>query len=164
MFPVTELALVCLSGRLPETNVSNIVSTANGVSLDYDGVKPPECPSKSLPTNVSTVPNGEVQTGECANLFGGLIAKLFGAYHLSRIIQDFLKKILNRVREYVRKFNSSGRYNILLHFDIFLGIVFPEVSVLDLLSDDRPRNDFGGGSVPEPHVAFSVEGIFSSFS
>ncbi|XP_039136804.1 uncharacterized protein LOC120274112 [Dioscorea cayenensis subsp. rotundata] len=73
--------------KLPETNVSNIVSTANGVSLDYDGVKPPECPSKSLPTNVSTVPNGEVQT---------------------------------------------------------------EVSVLDLLSDDRPRNDFGGGSVPEP--------------
>ncbi|XP_039135816.1 uncharacterized protein LOC120273252 [Dioscorea cayenensis subsp. rotundata] len=57
--------------KLPETNVSNIVSTANGVSLDYDG----------------------------------------------------------------------------------------EVSVLDLLSDDRPRNDFGGGSVPEPHVAFSVEGL-----
>ncbi|KAM0948033.1 putative ureohydrolase, manganese-binding protein [Dioscorea sansibarensis] len=85
--------------KLPETNVSNNVSTANGVTLDLDGVKPPESPSKSLPTNVGTVPNGEVQT------------------------------------------------------------VFPEVSVFDLLSDDRPRNDFGGGSVPEPHVAFSVEGL-----
>ena len=66
IFPVTKNALVYLSGRLPEANVSNNVSTANGVTLDLDGVKPPESPSKSLPTNVGTVPNGEVQTGECA--------------------------------------------------------------------------------------------------
>ncbi|KAJ0978391.1 hypothetical protein J5N97_013865 [Dioscorea zingiberensis] len=38
--------------------------------------------------------------------------------------------------------------------------LFGETSVLDLLSDDGLRNTSGGGgSVPEPHVAFSVEGL-----